>query len=130
MSMHDAAQIGVSDPDSSLGLAVFGQTFLSLMFVVGIILLLGYLIKRMTNGTKASKRHLKVVCSTMVGSKERVVIVEVENSWLVLGVGGGNVNKLHELPKPEEVAVPEIENTLEGTFAQRFAQALKRNFKS
>jgi flagellar protein FliO/FliZ len=126
--MHDAAQIGVSDSDSSIGLAIIGQSILSLVVVVGVILLLGYVVKRATNGTTRSKRHLKVVGSTMVGSKERVVIVEVENTWLLLGVGNGTVNKLHELPKPaiSEEAEPAV---LKGTFAERFTQAIKSNLK-
>jgi flagellar protein FliO/FliZ len=126
MNMHDAAPIGVSDSDSSLGLAMIGQSILSLVVVVAVILVIGYLIKVFTNGASRS-RHLKIVSSTMVGSKERVVIVEVENSWLVLGVGNGNVNKLHELPKPE--TTPEEPVVLTGTFGERFAQAIKSKLK-
>jgi flagellar protein FliO/FliZ len=126
--MHDAAQIGVTDSDSSLGLAIVGQSILSLIVVVGVILLLGYVVKRATNGTARSRRHLKVVGSTMVGSKERVVIVEIENTWLLLGVGNGSVNKLHELPKP--AISPEDEPVvLKGSFAERFTQAIKSNLK-
>jgi flagellar protein FliO/FliZ len=128
MNMHDAAPIGVSDSDSSLGLAMVGQSILSLVVVVAVILLIGYLIKVCTNGSTRSKRHAKVVSSTMVGSKERVVIVEVENTWLVLGVGNGNVNKLHQLPKP--VAEPDdLPVALSGTFGERFAQAIKSKLK-
>lgn len=127
MSMHDAAQVGVTDPDSSLGWAVFGQTFLSLIIVVAVILLIGYGLRKLTSGSALSKRHIKVVGSAMVGTKERVVIIEIKDRWLVLGVGNGNVTKLDKLPKPEEVIEPETEIGLEGTFAQRFGQAIKRS---
>lgn len=128
MSMHDAAQVGISTPDSSLGWAVFGQTFLALIIVVAVILLIGYGLRKLTNGTALSRRHIKVVGSAMVGTKERVVIIEVKDRWLVLGVGNGNVTKLDKLPKPEEITTPEPEADLDGTFAQRFGQAIRRNF--
>jgi len=32
-----------------------------------------------------------------------VVTIEVGDTWLLLGVGGGNVRLLHSLPKPESV---------------------------
>lgn len=127
MSMHDAAQVGISSPDSSLGWAVFGQTFLALIIVIAAILLIGYGLRKLTNGTALSRRHIKVVGSAMVGTKERVVIIEIKDRWLVLGVGNGNVTKLDKLPKPDEVIAPEPENELNGTFAQRFGQAIKRN---
>ncbi|OYY59937.1 MAG: flagellar protein FliO, partial [Hydrogenophilales bacterium 28-61-11] len=43
---------------------------------------------------------VKVVSSTAVGSRERVVLIEVEDTRLLLGVGGGNVRLLHTLPRP------------------------------
>ena len=32
---------------------------------------------------------------------ERLVVVEVGDTWLLLGVGGGQVSTLHTLPRPE-----------------------------
>lgn len=129
MSMHDAAQVGITNPDSSLGWAVFGQTSIALLIVVAVILLIGYGLRKVTNGTALSRRHIKVVGSAMVGTKERVVIIEVKDRWLVLGVGNGNVTKLDKLPKPDDEPAENVVNgpALTGTFRQRFAQALKRN---
>lgn len=105
---------------TSMGMAVLGQTSLSLLVVVGMILGCYWVIKRCTNGTGLSRKHLKVVSSSMVGTKERVVIVEIKDTWLVLGVGNGNVNKLHVLPKPEDAG-----QDLEQAQLPRFADRLK-----
>lgn len=129
MSMHDAAKIGVSDPGSSVGFAAIGQSLLSLVVVVAVILVMGMVIRHFTNGGARSKRHLNVVSSMMVGTKERVVIVEVENTWLVLGVGAGTVNKLHELPKPEGIENPQDEATEKKSFGKRFAEELSGRLK-
>jgi flagellar protein FliO/FliZ len=45
-----------------------------------------------------SGRLIKVVSSAMVGQRERVVVVEVGSTWLVLGVAAGQVRALHSMP--------------------------------
>ena len=37
----------------------------------------------------------------MVGPRERVVVIEVENTWLLLGVGAGQVRLLDKRDKPD-----------------------------
>ena len=46
---------------------------------------------------------LRVVSGVMVGQRERVVVVEVQGKWLVLGVAAQSVNLLCTLDKPEDV---------------------------
>ncbi len=121
-----ASTIGATGSDSAMGIAALGQALFALIVVVGIILLFYMLIRRLSKGGSFSRRHMTVVCSTMVGSKERVVIVDVEGTWLVLGVGNGQVNKLHELPRPLADPAEQTDQALTGTFAERFCQALKR----
>ncbi|QJQ96996.1 flagellar biosynthetic protein FliO [Halomonas sp. PA5] len=119
--------------DTLLGMAAMGKTAAALALVIAIILLCSYLLRRLGPNRHFQNQRLKVVGSTAVGSRERVVIVEVEDTWLVLGVGGGQVNKLHELSAPIEparsVTPPDPEKTgAEATsFAGRFAYALKHN---
>jgi flagellar biogenesis protein FliO len=43
-----------------------------------------------------------VLSSTSVGTRERVVLVEVENTRLLLGVAPGQVRTLYELPSTGE----------------------------
>jgi flagellar protein FliO/FliZ len=49
-------------------------------------------------GKTAGARGLKLSASTSLGPRERVVIVEVEDARLVLGVTASNINVLHKLP--------------------------------
>ena len=44
---------------------------------------------------------LRVVAGTAVGQRERVVVVEIGASWLVLGVAAGGVNLLQQMPRAE-----------------------------
>jgi len=119
--------------DAMLGMAAFGKTALVLIVMVGLIVLCGWLLKRFGPGQAGGAgQTLKVVASRAVGAKERVVVVELDDTWLVLGVGGGQVTKLHERPAPEPApesrpASGEPAINPDAPFARRFAQALKSN---
>lgn len=72
---------------------------LSLVLILGGFVAVAWLARRYLPGM-GSQGVVKVVGTTAVGARERVVVIEVENTWLMLGVGGGNVRLLHTLPKP------------------------------
>lgn len=110
---------------SGAGMDGLGQLTLSMVVVIALIFACFWIIKRLNNGTGLAKKHMKVVSSSMVGAKERVVIVEVKNTWLVLGVGNGNVNKLHELPKPEEEQP--ATTTRPATFGAKLSELISKN---
>jgi len=44
-----------------------------------------------------------VVGERAVGTRERVVLVEVAGQWLVLGVAPGQVRTLANLPRPDNL---------------------------
>jgi len=72
---------------------------LSLVLILGGFVAVAWLARRYLPGMGA-QGAVKVVSTTAVGTRERVVVVEVNGTWLLLGVGGGNVRLLHTLPKP------------------------------
>ncbi|MFN3544382.1 MAG: flagellar biosynthetic protein FliO [Thiobacillus sp.] len=72
---------------------------LTLMLILGGFVAVAWFARRYLPGMNA-QGAVKVVGSTAVGPRERVVVVEVDGTWLLLGVGGGNVRLLHTLAKP------------------------------
>ena len=74
---------------------------LSLALILGGFVAVAWFARRYLPGMGA-QGAVKVVGTTPVGTRERVVVVEVDDTWLLLGVGGGNVRLLHTLPKPED----------------------------
>jgi flagellar protein FliO/FliZ len=71
----------------------------SLLLILGGFVLVAWLVRRwMPHGAQAGL--VKIVGATSVGPRERVVVVEVDDTWLVLGVGGGQVRALHTMSKP------------------------------
>jgi|TARA_R110001599_G_scaffold213743_8_gene411533 flagellar protein FliO/FliZ len=112
--------------EALVGMAVLGKTAAALALVIAIILICTWLLKRWSNHTTRHGAHLRVVGSTAVGNRERVVIVEVEDTWLVVGVGGGRITKLHERPAPEE-RMSTVSSPSSSRFAQRLSKALATN---
>ncbi|MBW9401962.1 flagellar type III secretion system protein FliO [Leclercia sp. EC_58] len=71
----------------------------ALLGIIAFILVAAWLAKRVgLAGKTAGARGLKLAASTSLGPRERVVIVEVEDARLVLGVTASNINILHKLP--------------------------------
>lgn len=83
------------------------QTFLALVVVLGILYAFLWLLRRYAPTQTGAQGVVKVVGGVMLGPREKVVVVEVGETWLLVGVAPGRVNALHTLPKPEgQVASP------------------------
>ncbi|VTU26845.1 Flagellar protein FliO [Variovorax sp. PBS-H4] len=82
----------------ALGASGLLQAGLGMVLVLGLIFLCAWLARRFGLPRFGGSAPVKVVGSTMVGQRERVVLVEVGDTWLVLGVTASQVNALHSLP--------------------------------
>ncbi|AZN37937.1 flagellar biosynthetic protein FliO [Iodobacter ciconiae] len=99
------------------------QVALALAFVIGLIVFSAWLVRRLSLLPMNNAQALRVVSGVMVGGKERVVVVEVEGRWLVLGVTASAVNLLHTMDAPEQI---EPAPAAASSFAARLAVALQR----
>jgi len=107
--------------DSPIGAAV--QAFAGLGVVLAIIVGALFLLKRLTPGRFASGGLLKPVATLAVGPRERIVVVELQDTWIVAGVTAQNVTVLHTLPRgtvPDAISAP----APAGSFADALRNAL------
>ena len=119
-----------SQGEALLGLGALGKTGLALLAVIGLILLCAWLLRRLGAGPARSGQHLRVLGSTALGQRERLMLVEVAGTWLVLGVTASQISKLHELPAPPAEAESPVPGHAPGArFAERLAQALRHNLQ-
>ncbi|HAT8031701.1 TPA: flagellar type III secretion system protein FliO [Citrobacter rodentium] len=97
--------------------------------IIILILAAGWLIKRLGFAPKSgSARGLKVSASTSLGPRERVVIVDVEDARLVLGVTASQIAVLHTLPP--NPAAPAETPPAPANFQAMLANLLKRSGRS
>jgi flagellar protein FliO/FliZ len=104
-----------------------GESLAQLLFgfaiVIALIFASLWLLKRLSAPRGQAAGLLKVIAATAVGPRERVVVVELGDSWLVLGVAPGQVTSLHQLPRVANVTPPPA---TEGDFASWLKKTLER----
>jgi flagellar protein FliO/FliZ len=81
--------------DSALPATGLLQVLVALGLVLAAIAAFAWMLRRLTPGAIGTHGWLRVVGGAMVGPKERVVLVEIGDTWLVLGVAASSVNLLH-----------------------------------
>jgi len=101
--LHAAEPVAQSSPSPFMSL-------LQMLLALGIVLLtiagMAWLMRRLSPGQVGNASDMRVVAAVAVGPKERVVMVDVGDTRLVLGVAAGQVTCLKEMPRPVE---PETE---------------------
>lgn len=108
-----------------------GGALVGLLLVLGLILGLAWLLKRMPGlgaGLRASDQ-LRIVNSLSVGPKERLMVVDVGGKQLLIGVSAGGIHTLHELaeplpPPPPAPPMPKLSD-ISTNFADLLAKRLR-----
>lgn len=84
-----------------------GQTILGLLFVLAVIVALAWGVKRFSHLPGANKGSVRVEAGVSLGPRERVVLLSVEGTRVLVGVAPGCIRTLHVLAPaemPQEVA--------------------------
>lgn len=100
VSSAHAAEVGAGGTAPDLGASVLQMVF-GLLVVLALLVGALWMLKRISQPQGSAAGLLRVVTGVAVGSRERVVIIELGNSWLVLGVAPGRVSALAEIPRQE-----------------------------
>ncbi len=93
--------LGAAEP---LSIGSLIQVTLGLLAVVITIFALAWFLRRYGRFQSSANTSLKVVGGVSVGPRERVVLVQVEDRQLLLGVAPGRVQMLHTLERRVSVA--------------------------
>lgn len=99
-------------PASTAG--AIGGSLLALIAVIALILLLAWVLRRLPGATMGSYGGMKVVASLAVGMKERVMVVQVGEQQLAIGVTTQQVTLLKTLdsPLPVDTSKPDFAGVL------------------
>lgn len=91
------ASAQASAPPSLSGSLI--QMLFGLIAILGLLVGSLWLLKKLTAPRGVAAGLMRVVAVTSLGGRERVIVVEVGSSWLVLGVAPGRVSALAEIPR-------------------------------
>jgi flagellar protein FliO/FliZ len=125
------AVLGAGSAVPALGFGAVLQTVFGLAVVIAVVFGCAWLARRL--GLQGTPRNalVKTVGGASLGGKERVAVVEIGDTWLVLGAAPGNVRLLHTMPAgtaPQGSSAGPLAGPagpLAGSFGQRFRDALK-----
>ena len=108
---------GVTQPSEH-----FGQIVLSLVLVLLIIFISAWLLRRYGRFPGVAEGNLKVLGALSVGQRERILLLQVGEDQVLVGVTTSRISRLHQLEVPVEVKdnVP-----VTSQFSQRLQDALK-----
>jgi flagellar biosynthesis protein FliP len=98
---HASAPIGGSIAGTAvptLGIGSIVQTVVGLAFVIALVFGCAWLARRF--GLQPSRKTglVRVVGGVSLGQKERIAVVEIGQTWLVVGAAPGSVRTLHVMP--------------------------------
>lgn len=79
--------------------ASFTQTMFGLGAVLAVLLGLAWLLKRFGPRQLHGNTHVKLVGALSLGGRERILVVEVGEQWIVVGAAPGQVNALSVMPR-------------------------------
>lgn len=105
---------------------------LALMLVLGVMAGVAWLAKRMLPGVGNKQSTIHVVGSANVGTRERVVVLEVAGRWLVVGVAPGQVSAIAnlEMGATDKDAVVTNESVTPAQHAESLATSFGKILKS
>lgn len=108
-------------PPAPLGAGSLLQVLLGLGVVLVLLMGGAFVMRRLGRIPGLANQAIKTIAAASVGTRERVVLLEVSGQWVLVGVAPGQVRALATLPKGELPAAPEMRAAHPG-----FAQILQR----
>lgn len=77
----------------------FLQAMLALLLIIGILLATAWMARKVSGGKGFGQGGMEVIGGVALGPRERIVLVEVGDVWLVIGIVPGQIRTLHQMPK-------------------------------
>ncbi|MFJ7108013.1 flagellar biosynthetic protein FliO [Pseudomonas sp. NPDC098740] len=103
------------------------QLVFGLLLVLGLIFFLAWLLRRVQQAGPAGKGQvIELIGSRALGPRDRLMLVQVGNEQILLGLSPGTITALHVLKEP--VQVPSTEKATP-EFAQRLMELMGKDQK-
>ncbi len=124
-----AAAAAAAAPAVNSGVAgQLTQLVFGLLLVLGLIFFLAWLLRRVQQAGPAGKGQvIELIGSRALGPRDRLMLVQVGNEQILLGLSPGTITALHVLKEP--VPVPATSEKATPEFAQHLLKMLGKDQK-
>ena len=120
-----AQAVATAPVSSGLG-GQLTQLVLGLLLVVGLIFVLAWLMRRVQQVGPGNGQVIEMIGSRALGTRDRLVLVQVGEEQILLGITPGRITPLHVLKTPVNV---DKTQTATPEFAQRLMELLGKDQK-
>jgi len=107
--------------DAGLNVDSLLQVLIALISVVFIIFALSVLLKKFNMLPGASAGLIKIVGGISLGSKERLLLIQVGDEQILISASSGRINKIHELTT---ILDPEAASAVKSPTSSNFSSLL------
>lgn len=114
-----------ADAAPAVSTGTYLQAALALLLIVGLLFGTAWLARKASGGKGFGQGGMKIVGGVALGPRERIVLVEVGDDWLVIGIVPGQIRTLHSLPKGSPLAA-ELQTSADKPFAQWLKNVAER----
>ena len=126
LAAEPVAQAVAAAPVGSIPGGQLTQLVLGLLLVVGLIFVLAWLMRRVQRVGPGNGQVIEVIGSRALGTRDRLVLVQVGEEQILLGITPGRITPLHVLKTPVNVAQTQAATP---EFAQRLMELLGKDQK-
>ena len=110
-----------------------GKMFVGLGGVLALIFACSWMLKRFNINKFGMTNSLSISGVLPIGAKEKVVVVDIEGTRLVLGVTATSITKLHTLDvveEPDPLMKEEKKSPISSDFSEKMKKIMKEGLKS
>ena len=93
--------VSAQETASSISIGTYLQAAFALAVIIALLLGTAWLARKVSGGKGFGHGGLRVLGGVALGPRERIVLVEAGESWLVVGIVPGQIRTLHVMPKGE-----------------------------
>lgn len=123
----DGSASSVSAVPSPLSFGGMLQLLLGLVIVLGAIAAAAWFLRRFGQIQSGAASAMKVLGGVAVGPRERLVLVEIGETWVVVGVAAGRVNHVHTMERPAHISAVSQGVMNQPNFSSWLKQAMKKD---
>ena len=105
------------------------QTIFGLLVVLAALALFAWAMKRFGPRPQAGAAGLRIVGALNLGGRERLMVVEIGDQWIVVGASPGRVNALATMPRQDSAVSGTLQPHPHVAPASSFADWLKQTIE-
>ncbi|MCU6435395.1 flagellar biosynthetic protein FliO [Undibacterium sp. Jales W-56] len=102
------------------------QIFLGLVAVLVLMTFAAWFFKRIGPAVTGNKVPVTVIGGVNVGHRERIMVVEVADQWIVVGVTAQQITTLSTMPKQAQLEASGTSNATANPFASWLARTMEK----